>query len=34
MATVDVLIAGHVEKTGAGRSLHPPMSPVRGGSGA
>jgi hypothetical protein len=34
MATVDVLIAGHVEKTDAGRSLHAPVSLVRGGGSA
>ena len=31
MATVDVLIAGHVEKTDAGRLVHPSLGLVRGG---
>jgi hypothetical protein len=31
MATVDVLIAGLVVKTDAGRSLHAPVRPFRGG---
>jgi len=31
MATVDVLIAGHVERTGAGNSVHPTVSLVRDG---
>src|SRR4051794_38317759 len=31
MATVDVLIAGHVEETGAGSSVHPTVSLVRDG---
>jgi hypothetical protein len=34
MATVDVLIAGHVEKTYAGGSMHPSRSALRGGSSA
>ena len=29
MATVDVLIAGHVEETDAGQSVHPSVSLVR-----
>ena len=31
MATVDVLIAGHVEDTPAGKSVHPTVSLVRDG---
>src|SRR3954471_17730701 len=31
MATVDVLIAGHVEETDAGESVHPTVSLVRDG---
>jgi hypothetical protein len=32
MATVDVLIAGHVAKADAGRSPHASVSLLRGGS--